>query len=95
MVPLHPELFSFETSFSLLTHRIYFCRSSDSKLNVSPLPALGYFFDRRRGYYLLCCSFCTAVIRGQRSFLWKAWRHQLWLDKVGTSETVTIARHCQ
>ena len=34
--------------------------------------------------------FCAATIRGQRLFLWKAQRHQRQLDKVCTSETVTV-----
>ena len=50
---------------------------------------------RRRGYNLFHCSFCEATIWGWRLFLWKAWRHQWRLDKVGTSEMVTVARHCQ
>ena len=50
---------------------------------------------RRHGYYFFRFSFCAATIRGRHLFLWKAWRHQLWLDKVGTSETMTVARHCQ
>ena len=39
--------------------------------------------------------FCTVTIRGRRLFLWKARRRQRRLYKVRTSETVTIARHCQ
>ena len=46
-------------------------------------------------YYLFHCWFCATTIRGRCLFLWKAWRHQLRLDKVGTSETVTVARRCQ
>ena len=35
----------------------------------------------------------AATIWGWWLFLWKARRHQQWLDKVHTSETVTDARH--
>ena len=28
-------------------------------------------------------------------FLWKAHRHQQWLDKVHKTDTVTTVRHCQ
>ena len=48
----------------------------------------------RHGYCLFHCMFCAATIRGWRLLLWKARRHQLWLDKVGMSETVMVARHC-
>ena len=50
---------------------------------------------RRRGFYLLRCSFCEATIRGRRLLIWKAWRHRRRLDRVRTSETVTVARRCQ
>ena len=42
------------------------------------------------GYYLR-----AAIIQGRRLFLWKAWRHQRWLDRVRMSEMVTVVRHCQ
>ena len=41
----------------------------------------------------IAAHFCAATIRGRHLFLWEAHRHQRWLDKVCTSETV--ARHCQ
>ena len=41
------------------------------------------------------CSFCAATIWGRRLFLWKVRRHQWWLDKARTSETVMVARRCQ
>ena len=44
--------------------------------------------------YAYCLFHCTATIQGWRLFLQKAWRHQLWLDKVGTSEMVMVARRC-
>ena len=53
---------------------------------------------RYSGYYffhcLLLCVYYSraAIIRGRCSFLWKASRHQQWLDKVRTSEAVTIDR---
>ena len=50
---------------------------------------------RRCGYYFFCCTLGAATIRGRRLFLWKARRHQQQLDKVRTSNTVTIVRHCQ
>ena len=34
--------------------------------------------------------FCAATTQGQCLFLWKAQRHQRQLDKVCTSETVTV-----
>ena len=33
--------------------------------------------------------FGVATIRGRRLFFWKVRRHQRWLDKVHTSDTVT------
>ena len=53
---------------------------------------------RHHGYYLSHCSFCAATIWGrplqcvwgQRLFFWKALRCQWRLDKVRTSETVTV-----
>ena len=51
-------------------------------------------FDLMPRLLLFRCSFCVATIRGWRLFLWKARRHRR-LDKVHTSGTVTVARHCQ
>ena len=54
-----------------------------------------YFFDQT--LWLTACFVQLLYIRGRHLFLWKAKRHQRWLDKdkVGMSETVTVARHCQ
>ena len=60
--------------------KVFFC--VNNRCHISSI--------RRHGYYLFHCLFCAATIWGQRLFLWKAWRHQLWLDKVGTSETMTV-----
>ena len=35
--------------------------------------------------------FVRLLFEGSILFLWKAWRHQWWLDRVRTSETVTVA----
>ena len=60
-----------------------------------------YFFDQTPQLLFFHCSFLcgyysrAATIQGWRLLLWKARRHQQQLDKVRTSETVTIARCCQ
>ena len=39
--------------------------------------------------------FYVAIIQGRCLFFWKARRHQRRLDKLRTSDTVMIVRHCQ
>ena len=43
----------------------------------------------------LAAHFCATTIQGGHLFLWKTRRHQRWLDKVRTSDTVTTVKHCQ
>ena len=50
---------------------------------------------RCRGYYFFRCSFVCGYYRGRHLFLWEAHRHQRWLDKVHTSDTVMTVRCCQ
>ena len=59
-----------------------------------------YFFDQMLRLLfislLVLCGYYSrvATIQGQHLFLWKARRHRR-LDKMHTSETVTIVSHCQ
>ena len=48
--------------------------------------------DTAATIYFAAC-FCAATTRGWCFFLWKAHRHQQRLDKVRTSDTVTVVRH--
>ena len=45
-------------------------------------------------FFAACFCADTTCICGRHLFLWKVCRHQRRLDKVRTSETVTIARRC-
>ena len=48
--------------------------------------------DAAATFFSTVCAFGAATIQGWRLFLWKARRHQRWLDKVHASATVTIVR---
>ena len=80
LIECHPQS---PTSNSVVDYILIYLEEKKHKLKRVDVmvPCLPYQI-RRRGYYLLCCSFCVATIRGQRLFLWKAWRHQQWLDRV-------------
>ena len=77
------------------------CKLTSTRTCVSNKKRIPYFFNQTpRLLFILLLVLCsyylrTATIQGWCLFLWKAQRHQRQLDKVCTSETVTVTRCCQ
>ena len=67
-------------------------------VSVNNTVELLYFFDQTPQLLFIslqCTCFCAVTIWGWRFFLWQTCRHQRWLDKVCTSDTVMTVARCQ